>query len=762
MRWYRQPEVRTNNLYLTFAQFNFLDTDAAVGLAMDKDSPTRIQNDLSKLLVGSEASKTWDDMERVFDAVASRLRALLPLMSQVSKELTGVIQRLKESSSVVRESDSIEVRLKEMLDRLHWRVSEDEKELFAGSVVESLSEVVVLAQQASAIDWTESPVRLDGLTDYCREARAVIDKAEPDVARLELLLNNLVRLAGTNKNNQAALGIATEASLLIDRGIPKRLAQRSEDQRRLDKYYEWLSGLDASLLTVLSGPHSEMTVVSRFESAVQDRVNLEAMLSKAQTEYSTFVNLRDQVVSLGQELRQIAQRITEMSAEPDECPLCHTRFETGELQKHINIGIDQHVEATGQALLTTLRNLENQVQEIMAVEKASQWLRTFIEAANLPGNVSIRSALAEVDIARRNLEETRSRLEALNSELLALESEGLSGMEPDEISLRLQQFGYPLEALSRESVDAVITAIERDLAISSTKLQTERAEANELQQTVALNLGAADLSIREFTFQDVKSALSRLKERLATTESLQSKLQTLTESLPWPRSKPLAELALEVESVRTVAADLQAAIGREKQAETTHAESIQRKSQLEQQRDNLAPRIARLTKARDTLNSLRSDHSITEAMKEALDQNRAGIELIFSRIHSPAEFSGLGSTWTTLVRRNDGSEAKLSEISTGQRAAFALSIFLAQNAQLAAAPPVILIDDPIAHVDDLNCLSFLDYLREIVLTGRRQIFFATADDKLSTLFERKFDFLGPQGFRRFDLHCEASPIGPSV
>jgi len=80
---------------------------------------------------------------------------------------------------------------------------------------------------------------------------------------------------------------------------------------------------------------------------------------------------------------------------------------------------------------------------------------------------------------------------------------------------------------------------------------------------------------------------------------------------------------------------------------------------------------------------------------------------------------------------SDGSEASLSEISSGQRAAFALSIFLAQNAQLTLAPPVILMNDPIAHVDDLNSLSFLDYLREIALTNQRQIFFATADDKLA-------------------------------
>jgi recombinational DNA repair ATPase RecF len=105
---------------------------------------------------------------------------------------------------------------------------------------------------------------------------------------------------------------------------------------------------------------------------------------------------------------------------------------------------------------------------------------------------------------------------------------------------------------------------------------------------------------------------------------------------------------------------------------------------------------------------------------------------------------------TTLVRKKGGT-ANLKQISTGQRAAFALSLFLAQNAQITMAPPIILIDDPIAHVDDLNCLSFLDYLREVVVAGGKQVFFATASEKLAILFERKFDFLGPQDFCRHNL-----------
>jgi recombinational DNA repair ATPase RecF len=178
--------------------------------------------------------------------------------------------------------------------------------------------------------------------------------------------------------------------------------------------------------------------------------------------------------------------------------------------------------------------------------------------------------------------------------------------------------------------------------------------------------------------------------------------------------------------------------------------------------DELRPRVERLVKAQATLENLQTDHSLKGAMEDALRRNRAGVEEIFLRIHSPADFRGLGPNWTTLVRKVGGTEAVLSEISSGQRAAFALSIFLAQNDQLTVAPPVVLMDDPIAHVDDLNSLSFLDYLREIALTGRRQIFFSTANNKLAILFQRKFDFLGPEEFRRIDLTREIPQITSAV
>ena len=145
-----------------------------------------------------------------------------------------------------------------------------------------------------------------------------------------------------------------------------------------------------------------------------------------------------------------------------------------------------------------------------------------------------------------------------------------------------------------------------------------------------------------------------------------------------------------------------------------------------------------------------TDYSLTKATEGQLESVSEVTAAIFGNVHSPREYGVRRGLERPLFNLNTKKPVSLKEISTGQRAAFVLSLFLAMNAKLRVAPKVLLLDDPFAHVDDLNSLSFLDHLRHLVLTGRRQVFYATADTRLAGLIEHKFGFLGPD-FKRIDL-----------
>ena len=117
------------------------------------------------------------------------------------------------------------------------------------------------------------------------------------------------------------------------------------------------------------------------------------------------------------------------------------------------------------------------------------------------------------------------------------------------------------------------------------------------------------------------------------------------------------------------------------------------------------------------------------------------ISTVFQCLHSPQEFSAVSFTEGLQLIRVSGTAEPLTHISTGQRTALAISFFLAMNRQLPKGPRLLLFDDPVVHVDDLNVLSFLYYLREITLQGERQVFFTTANRRITNLFKKKFAFL---------------------
>ena len=745
LAWYGQAEVKTNNLYQSFAQFNFLDTDAAVSLA---DSALRIDDDISKLLVGPEASITWRNINSVSEAIDRELRGLRPRATETKGELTNLKQWIKEAGALQDESDLIFARLKKMINKLNWGEIQSDKEAFAGLLVEDLAEMEALIKQASAFEWIKPPVSSLGLEKYRRETEISINKVEDNIIELEAMVKNQTCLTDRIDSYRKALELSEQAKFLVEAGVPEIVSNQNKQQRIVATNSVLLAGFNKNYLKMMPAAYLSMEVAVCHETAILELSKAEALLATIETEYEKFSKIRVQSINLAQELRQIAAIILKDSFTPDECPLCHTQFKLGELSKHIKLGVDDHLESVGQKLLNQLRERKTAVHDATAIRAALDWLKEFSARKSLASDTTVNSAFAEVENAEQSIKESQRIIETLKKEIITLESRGLPLSRLEEILDRLNELGYPCKVVNREAIDLIINTIKHESEKSEKKLEDTRYRVDKLKIKLKSILDSEISSVKE-----LKDEFSKRKERIAATESIQAKIAKFLSSFSWPMENPLAKLAVEAESVRKVAAEFKVTLAKERQAKSSYAKSIERKDLLEKRLEDLELRIKRFSEAQSTLEEIRKNYSLQSSMKSALQQNRAGIETIFLSIHSPADFQGLGSNWTTLVRKGSGGEASLNEISTGQRAAFALSIFLSQNSQLKIqAPPVILIDDPISHVDDLNSLSFLDYLREVVMMGGRQVFFSTANRKLAALFERKFDFLQNGGFRKFNLY----------
>lgn len=92
------------------------------------------------------------------------------------------------------------------------------------------------------------------------------------------------------------------------------------------------------------------------------------------------------------------------------------------------------------------------------------------------------------------------------------------------------------------------------------------------------------------------------------------------------------------------------------------------------------------------------------------------------------------------IRSGTKERVSMSEMSTGQKVCLALSFMFSLFLSNENAPNVIMLDEPVANLDDIHMLNLLDVLRRFALAGT-QIFFTTSNPNVAKLFRRKFSYL---------------------
>lgn len=744
LAWYGQHELRTNTLYRSFSLFNFLDTDAAVSIT---DSTKDLEDNLSRLLVGPEASNVWRNIERLSDALEGHVRDVSTRVDENREARDRIAAQLEAEANLPQESDAIKNRLDAMMRKLKWKypVAGDPEEQ-AASLASALAEYAALADHAANVSWAASPASLASLKSYCTSTLAAIEAAAPLVAKWSELESGRTKCEAELKTPASAIEQARAAHLLIESNVPRRHIEAGrlrEDDARLAAQLAGIEALQRATLQVVS----DLTLKAALRYSASERDAAQKALAEARKRLTDFTTLRDKSIQLGQQLRAIADQILENASNPDECPLCHATYEAGELASHFHAGVDIDLEATAQALHQQVRTAQVGLDSAGLLQEQVELLVAFTARAGGTRDTTVKDALKLLDERRSEQGKIASALARVEAELRDLASRDLSHRRFEAAIAQLERLGHPLREHTLRSVTALIDRLTSAVKTAQERIQNLSTNIAALQDELTKHLGAAAATVA-----DAKTLIGRDRERLARTQSLLSKLAVFAQNFPWPPRNPLAELLVSARSVRSVAAELQTSLEREKQERHAHSKALEDKQELDERLLELEPLLQRLSSARDTLKEIKERDSLTDAVSAALQNNRTAIEAIFARIHTPPEFEGLGDTFDKLRRKN-GQDAPLAQISTGQRAAFALSIFLARNNQANAAPPVMLIDDPIAHIDDFNALSFLDYLRTLVIDRNRQIFFATANDKIAALFERKFDFL-KEDFQRINLTRE--------
>lgn len=739
--WYSKIDVRKSTLTESFGKFNFLDTDAAVHLSTANDSDERLKNDITRLLLGTEVEKLSNKLSRVGEKIKEEIRFSGKSLEVDHEQLKTVKERFESELNSPKKSDGIFSDLCQVLKKCGWLDLPKTKTLSV-DLRGALRSASLAAREIETRSSEEVKLKPGLVSEMIVEHELNLKEAENLSKQIKKLLFDENDVRRQEENLKLGVSRIKRLTDYLKTGYIKIRSEKSVLSNKIEYMRKKLSLVDAKFIELPEGFNLDTELDGAYQSSLDKIDEFRDRVASLAGEVRRIESTMESVTVLKQRLLSAASELISNTLDPEHCPLCRTRFEAGELEKRMEKKLNNVEE---QVLLDVQNRLDNASQSLAKEEHLSSVLSKIKNFVEPQLHLTTRQAFKALEDTVLALERAEMDLSGIEEDLKYLEEKGLS-----ESDLHKLLFESDLEALPNHTElvsmhSSLENSLEQNFARQA-KLKTDLSVAREkISKLTDMPTDTEENS------QDSK--IQHLRDRVSSLSLLHSSMIALDSVLDNFRSIGKASLKQQLEQAKDLAEHLELAVKSEHHSDQT----------VRQLKDEISTLEARIETEEKARRSLIDTESLIEDMvsqvkegtlsDQVLRSNAADISTIFSTIHSPNEFkldvSSRGSL--NLIRAESNNQVSLMQMSTGQRAAYALSLFLSMNKSLVAGPPVILMDDPIAHVDDLNILSFLDHLRDIAISGSRQIFLATADAKLAGLFRQKFRFMGETAFREFKL-----------
>ena len=738
LAWYSKAELKKVTLHDSFSKFNFLDTDAAVRLSVGTSSE-QIGDDLAQLLLGAEAVKTLDRFHRI-------LRAIVSTRQLTSTEATAQDLRSREAKRRVNElrqtpqqSDQLFQNLRDTLTRLGWitiPAAKDSIDDLDGFLEIALVNLQLLRGTGKSLPRNDVELRnLLAKTKRATQKVTSLQKEREELVRDQARQSELLEGLAMRERRFDAL------CTLVSSGIQQQSARIDALQESISSRIDMAADVESAIAILSSADIGGGTVDDALASLKQKVRSARRESVAANRALVDFESKQTALRSITQRLVHFAHDVLSHTGDKTHCPLCQTPFEEGELLKRIEEPLKDEADRDATVLRTATGAATAELETVTVQLTALQVLR---EAIPAPNRIGLTGAISEVSTFRKALDADQAELNSLEKQVSALERRGIT---LDQLIDLRNATTLPDSDISVEALDDVLQNVRQ-----------ERKDAAATFEMMVPRLASLSRQVREeaeaclsasFAEEDV---ISLLEERVETIEDAARAVSKLTNLVTLATQSSESLLERRLLRASDLLTELRTALSQEQSNLAKLEHELQAEKDASDSVAGLRVKLRRLDAAENVIDQLLTEHSEKALREEVLRNNAAEISSTFARLHTPNEFDlHVRDGQLHITRRSDEDEVDLNEMSSGQRAAYALSLFLAMNESLRNGPKVILFDDPVAHIDDINTLSFLDYLRDIALSRSRQLFFATADSQLAGLFKHKFSFLGEERFKVFDL-----------
>jgi exonuclease SbcC len=736
LAWYGKSELRTLTLDDSFSKFNFLDTDAAVRLSVEK-SQVRIVDDLSQLLLGAEASKALDRFSRVLRQLGDDKKDLEKSIEFREERRFDAVTQLAILRNTPQASGSLYSDLLSALHAIGWTGMPTEKSQAArvsDSIHNALANIELLRNLGSSSfpDVKDVEAMLEALHGTVKTLEQLKEEA---AVRTRSDKRATIRLRQIAKRMEALEALAP----LVAAGITELVQRARALEDQINKQTPNIAAAEAAAANVPTDPivRSQRLSVIKQQWTAAARTASIRMDSTARA-LTAFERTQKALISLKQRLRANAQEVLQHTGDVTHCPVCRAAYAQNELQAKLEELTESAANAESEQLRHEVQESQRQYEQLTMQLTAVEFIERYLAAAP---NISLEDALKTIEVNRASLLGVVSDLQTVRGTLQAHATAGHSLERLEELAFAAE---LPEADRSPESIAKHQNLLRAEQLTVTANLERSASDAREASLRVtdiSAALGVPDQTPEELE-RLVATRIKRLVDMRGATDALRSQIASLDTLSP-------SELQSRLQAINDIVVQLRTAIAKESQDSEAVKHETKRQTEAEAEIEGFRVRLNRVDNAISVLTDLlthQSDRALSELVQR---ENATRISSTFAKIHAPNEFDLVMNGSLSIIRRESG-KVELDEMSSGQRAAYALSLFLAMNERLTTGPKVLLFDDPVSHVDDINTLSLLDHLRDVALTNERQIFFATADSKIAALFARKFRFMGER-FKQIEL-----------
>lgn len=785
--WYGVPiGLSKSTINENFGRFNYFDSDSAFKFAFDESNDNFDFGDqFSKLFFDEsivEMQKQWKRYKQEFE---THLKRIIKQVNDDSNE-KKILEDLFKSHN--KNEDFNEVEINQLLERSEFRkdifslrkpdnILSYYQALYENLVVmegdiEDIKKCDVILDDISIHNINEKRVKMVNDKEKIEKQYELELKNKTEIEKKIIETNNYISDYNSNKNKIGKIIEEYNDTLNIWSVVkniviqPEKIIDFNNFRREIE-----LLNKKITLIELLINKYyviidlKEEDIIGWKEDEIIIKENeLEIFEEKKKKIQNTIEILKKQLTKYGNlksEIKKIANEYLSENKNEKDCPLCGAIYSSNEqlLEKIYTISNDEDnkLSVSIEIKEKEIYSLDKQISALSELlneyKKRQKYYNILISAYNevVYSNLynciqdeSPISILEYVKIIMNSKEKLWNELEQLKSKQEALEKSGFSG---DNLRLYYEFIGtskiynsYNVGCNIDDDFESYILT-KRNIVLANYK-KVEEEIFNKKEALGALNNSLTNITIR---INSLYKSISGLNKELNILDIAIIGFEHLSKYFIITEKRDFNEWRIAYEELKK-----RCKIAVDKLIQQQEIEGI--KKELNDKIAALDKNKKILDRCKQALSAFNQMPSLETAIIEFTTNNIERIEYLFKSLHRPKEFLQLKITEDgslAALRGNDMLWVKAHQMSTGQRVSLALSVMLSLYLTAENAPKFIMLDEPVANMDDLHMLNLMDILREIALQGT-QIFFTTANPDVAILFRRKFSFFG-RNFKQYNL-----------